>query len=133
MLPAIICDRSRWQHEDSTHDIALWWTGTKPLAGHFPGPPLSVNFTKIFESSVRVLTAARPPVLRGLIKSSDVELDYSSVVPPDHGRGFESTYTTRFFAILHVSTSPTFTKFSLFGPTGGGCCRMRWHSIVLRK
>ena len=102
-----------------THDIVLWWTGTKPLSGHFPGPPLSVNFTKIFESSVRVLTAARPPVLRGLIKSSDVQLDYSSVVPPDHGRGFESTYTTRFFAILHVSTSPTFTKFSLFGPTGG--------------
>jgi hypothetical protein len=66
-----------------------------------------------------VLTAARPPVLRGLIKSSDVLLDYSSVVPPDIDEGFESTYTRHCFAILHVSTSPAFTKFSLFGPTGG--------------
>jgi hypothetical protein len=67
-----------------------------------------------------MLTAARPPVLRGLIKSSDVQLDYFSVVPPDIVEGFESTYTRHWFAILHVSTYPALTKFSLFGPTGGG-------------
>jgi hypothetical protein len=42
------------------------------------------------------------------------------VVPPDLIGGFESTYTRHVFAILQVSTSPAFTKFSLFGPTGGG-------------
>ena len=111
--------------------MTLFWGGLVlgPL-GSFPRSSSFRQFHQDFESSVRVLTADRPPVLRGLIKSSDVQLDYSSVVPPDHVRGFESTYTTRFFAILHVSTSPTFTKFSLFGPTGGGCCRMRWHSVI---
>jgi hypothetical protein len=74
----------------------------------------------MFESIIRVLNAARPPVLRGLIKSSDVQLDYSSVVPSDHGEGFEAAYTRLFFAILHVFTFPAFNKFSLFGPTGGG-------------
>jgi hypothetical protein len=87
MLLGIVRDKGWWKREDLNSfrfDFGCYWT----LSGLFPGPPHSISFIKIFEFFVRVPTAARPPVPRRLIKSREVHLDYSNVVPLELVEGF---------------------------------------------